>query len=132
MLERSGYQAAPLCAENTYISEQTDCSSYQPCVSQPAGGHPSTLSTSTAESVYSVLEAGDGRDGVDLFRANERVLTLFRAFGSDVITLAGKYMIPNGHHMSTGAVRQEQMFAFVRNARQSGCHRTAPRIPLLF
>jgi hypothetical protein len=28
-------------------------------------------------------------------RANERVLALFRVFGSDVIALAGKYMIPN-------------------------------------
>jgi hypothetical protein len=28
-------------------------------------------------------------------RANERVLTFFRVLGSDVIALAGKYMIPN-------------------------------------
>ena len=64
-------------------------------VPRPPRTVPSTLSTSTAESGFSVLEAGDGRAGVDLFRANERVLTLFRAFGSDVIALAGKYMIPN-------------------------------------
>jgi hypothetical protein len=64
-------------------------------VPRPPRTVPSTLSTSTAESGFSVLEAGDGRAGADRFRANEPVLTLFGVLGSNVIDLAGKYMIPN-------------------------------------